>query len=58
MLNQKPTVIVLCSTWTLNVSFNFGERLLKSSMIPFVTVVLFLLNMNIVSCIVGIQKTK
>lgn len=58
MLNQKPTVLVLLSTWTLNVSFISGKRLLKKSMIPFVTVVLFLLNMNIVSCIVGIQKTK
>lgn len=44
---SKPTVIVLCSTvqhgLCLNVSFISGERLLKSSIIQFVTVVLFLL---------------
>lgn len=47
MLEQKTTVIVLCSTvqhgLCLNVSFISGERLLKRSIIQFVTVVLFLL---------------
>ena len=41
----------------MNVSLIPGERLLKRSMMPFVTVVLFLLNMDIVSRTVGIQKT-
>ena len=38
---SKPTVIVLCSTWTLFECFISGERLLKRSIIPFVTVVPF-----------------
>lgn len=56
MLDQKPTVIVLCSTWTLNVSFISGERLLKRSIIPFVTVVLFLLKYEY--CVLYCRKSR
>lgn len=45
----KKKVIVLCSTWTLNVSFTSASTK-KGQRHSFVTVVLFMLNMNIVSC--------
>lgn len=46
---KSKKVIVLCSTWTLNVYFTSGSTK-KGQRHSFVSVVPFLLNMNIVSC--------
>lgn len=53
---STPAVIVLCSTWTLNVSLVSGEHPLKKVKHHCSTV--SVQSVNIVSRIVGIQKTQ